>query len=150
MPFFPWETAAPTLLVSPLLFLGQKKIFFGHPKKFGDFDCVGPLLRVPGGYPRGGVENSRCGLLYHFPALDFEKQNNRKKNSWCMPPPGPPHGPLPRPPIFLNFFFSFGPPEPHQVLGFSDSSEESQSEAGDDEGRRGGRGRRRKRRTASF
>ena len=47
-------------------------LFFGHPKNFGNFDLVGPLLRVPGGgYPQVGVKNYRRGLLYHFPALDF-------------------------------------------------------------------------------
>ena len=69
--------------------------FFGHPKNFGNFDLVGP----PPARTRGGGGNYRRGLLYHFPALDFEKQKNSKKISRRMPPP---HGP----PIFLSFFSS--------------------------------------------
>ena len=49
------------------------------------------------------MENYRRGLLYHFPALDFEKQKIRKKIRDVCPPPRPPHGR----PIFLNCFFQF-------------------------------------------
>ena len=80
-------------------------------KNLGNFDLVGPLLRVPGGVPPGGWGgggNYRRSLLYYFPALDFEKQKNRTKKSRRMPPHVPPV-PLPmdppmHPPFFSIFF----------------------------------------------
>ena len=66
----------------------------------GNFDLVGPLLLVPGGVPPGGGGgNYRRGLLYHFAALDFEKQKIRKKKSYGMP--------APMDPPFFSIFFSF-------------------------------------------
>ena len=77
-----------------------KKIFFGHPKNFGIFDLVGPLPRVPGGVPPGGgVESHRRGLLYHFPALDFENQDFKNFKKRRMPPLGP----APWTPHFFDF-----------------------------------------------
>ena len=81
------------------------KFFLGHPKNFGNFELGWTHLsaRIRGGSPPGGgVEYKfNChGILYHFPALDFEKQKIRKKYSRRM---SPPWTPLDRP-FFSNCF----------------------------------------------
>ena len=63
------------------------KFFFWSPQKFRKFrPCRTPPARTRGVPPWGGVENYRRGILYHFPALDFEKQKIRKNILDVCPP----------------------------------------------------------------
>ena len=71
----------------------------------------------------GGGGNHRRGILYHFPALNFEKQKIRKRNRDVCHPPGPPSPILDHRSPLLYFFFYYKPPtaKSHPPLAFQPS-----------------------------
>ena len=94
-------------------------VFFGHPKNFGNFDLVGPLLRVLGGVtPNYGGGKSSPRHTLPLPCDRFCKANNSKKTLATYPPrpppvpPPPPLDPLHRPPPWTPLDPPWTPPGP--------------------------------------